>query len=110
MNAIVVHFRAIAGHIEQAREAAKENAATSLELEPGCLRFDVVELDEPGWFMFVEYYSDAAAVEAHLRLEHYRRWRMAVDLHIDPASMVKFTGALGNSDVELLRDAKPVQS
>lgn len=95
MIAVVVHFRAIAGHIEQAKQAAKENAATSLELEPGCVRFDVFELDEPGCFMFVEYYSDAAAIEAHFSLEHYRRWRTAVDLHIDATSMVKFTGALG---------------
>jgi quinol monooxygenase YgiN len=44
MIVIVLRFRAVEGHIDQARQAAQANAAASRELESGCIQFDVVEL------------------------------------------------------------------
>jgi quinol monooxygenase YgiN len=57
-------------------EVISENAEASLNGEPGCLRFDVLEdLADDHHFYLYEIYSDAQAVDAHRRTPHYIRWR-----------------------------------
>ncbi len=47
--------------------------------EPGCLRFEVLrQPDAPCCFLLDEAWADAAALEAHKRTEHHRRWRAEV--------------------------------
>lgn len=51
--------------------AARENARKSVELEPGCHKFDVVRaLDDKGKITFYEVFDDVAAFEAHSTFEH----------------------------------------
>ncbi len=47
--------------------------------EPGCLRFEVLrQPDAPCRFMLDEVWVDAAALDAHKRTAHHRRWRAEV--------------------------------
>jgi (4S)-4-hydroxy-5-phosphonooxypentane-2,3-dione isomerase len=56
-------------------EAIAEQAAASLEREPGCLRFDVCSVvEDENRFVLYEIYADAAAYEAHGQTEHFARW------------------------------------
>lgn len=58
--------------------ATQANARASL-LEPGVLRFDVLQqADDPARFVLVEIYRDAAAAAAHKETPHYPVWRDAV--------------------------------
>ena len=55
-----------------ARELLAQNASASFQNEPGCLRFDVVEIhSEAAAFTLYEIYSDEAAFTAHLKAPHF---------------------------------------
>ena len=97
MIVIVLRFRAVEGHFDQARQAAQANAAASRELESGCIQFDVVELDEAGSLMLCEQFLDEEAIDQHMRYDHYREWRDALQRHVVPESIVKTTGLLRNA-------------
>ena len=56
------------------RKAILENAAASLELEPGCLTFDVCEDPETGAFFLYELYESREAFAKHLTMEHFRKF------------------------------------
>lgn len=69
---VVVELTARAGCESLARSLIVQNAAASLEHEPGCLRFDVaVDPDNPACFTLYEIYQDASDFEAHLKMPHY---------------------------------------
>jgi quinol monooxygenase YgiN len=57
-----------------------DNAAKSLEREPGCHQFDVLvkEGAADGRYVLYEIYEDAAAFQAHLQSDHYLRFDQAV--------------------------------
>ena len=56
-----------------------DDARGSVENEPGCLRFDVVQdLEDPNRIHLYEVYRDQAAIEAHRRAPHYIKWRDTV--------------------------------
>src|SRR3712207_958908 len=60
--------------------AITENAAVSVRDEPGCLRFDVSQVEsDPNRFLFYELYADADAFEAHRAAPHFRTWRQVAD-------------------------------
>jgi quinol monooxygenase YgiN len=51
------------------------NAKLSLELEPGCHRFDVaVAIENRGSVFLYELYENEAAFHEHLRTQHYRNF------------------------------------
>jgi autoinducer 2-degrading protein len=55
-----------------------DNAAQSVREEPGCCRFDVLEvLDRPDEVLLYEIYHDRAAFDLHLASAHYRRFDAA---------------------------------
>jgi len=59
-------------------EASLENARNTI-LEPGNLRFDVIQqVDDPNRFLLYEVYRDEAGMKAHKETAHYSRWRDAV--------------------------------
>lgn len=69
---VVVELTARAGFENVAKSLIVQNAAASLEHEPGCLRFDVaVDPDNPARFTLYEIYQDASDFEAHLNMPHY---------------------------------------
>ena len=60
--------------------AITANAEATVRDEPGCLRFDVSEVEGDGnRFVFYELYADADAFEAHRAAPHFRTWREVAD-------------------------------
>lgn len=50
-----------------------QHAATSLDREPGCHRFDIQqERSDPTLFLLIEEYADEAALRAHRDSLHYQ--------------------------------------
>jgi len=86
-----VHVRLHPGMEDAFRAATVENARRSL-LEPGVVRFDVVqESGDPTRFALVEVYRDDQAPAAHKETAHYRRWRDAVEpMMAEPRRSVKY--------------------
>lgn len=68
---VVALWRAAAGQREPVRAILRELAATT-QREPGCLGFEVLEsASQPGSFVLIERYADAAAQRAHLASAHF---------------------------------------
>ena len=92
---IVVEFRLAEDAWNSFLPLIKENAATSMRLEPGCLRFDVATSQQDALVFLYEIYDDAAAFDAHLEEEHYLTFDAATKpmvesktvkrLHLEPA-------------------------
>ena len=60
-------------------EALMEDASGSVNNEPGCLRFDVLEdSEEPNRIYLMEEYRDEAAFQAHTQQPHMTQWRDTV--------------------------------
>ena len=56
-----------------------EDAKGSVDNEPGCLRFEVIQDGkDPNRIWLVEAYKDAAAFKTHQTMPHYTKWRDAV--------------------------------
>lgn len=70
---LVVDFEVKDGTAEQAIALVSENARNSVENEPGCLQFDVMQAaDNPNRILLFEVYKDQAAFEAHGKTEHIK--------------------------------------
>lgn len=71
--------------------ATRANAASSL-LEPGVVRFDIVQdLEDEGRFLLVEVYKDESAAARHKETQHYATWRDSVaDMMASPRTSKKF--------------------
>ncbi len=53
-------------------------AQGSVQNEPGCIRFDILQDEQdPNRVYLYEVYRDAAAEEAHLQTPHFLRWDKA---------------------------------
>ena len=61
------------------------NARASVESEPDCLAFDVLEArEEPNTFYLYEIYSSPAALEVHKQTGHYLKSRpLIADLLVE---------------------------
>lgn len=88
MYVIIVDHRVKPEHRDDWIAAATRDARGSVENEPGCLRFDIVQDGEdPNRFYFYEVYIDEAAFKAHLQQPHYLRWREeAKDFYLAPTA------------------------
>jgi len=86
-----VHARVKPGAEDAFRAPSLANAAASRR-EPGVLRFDLLaDREDPGHFVLVEVYRDAAASAAHKETVHYAAWRDAVaDLMAEPRRSEKY--------------------
>ncbi|HEX7653131.1 MAG TPA: antibiotic biosynthesis monooxygenase [Verrucomicrobiae bacterium] len=75
-------------------QAATEANARASRLEPGVLKFDVLQqADDPARFILVEIYRDAAAQAAHKETPHYPVWRDTVAaMMASPRTSMKFNG------------------
>lgn len=68
---ISVDFEIKEGMLDQALPLVIENATKSVQDEPGCLQFDVVQAnDNPNRLMLFEVYRDEAAFQAHGKMQH----------------------------------------
>jgi (4S)-4-hydroxy-5-phosphonooxypentane-2,3-dione isomerase len=72
---VIVDFQLRDGKLSDFRGLIDANSRTSMQLEQGCLRFDVVEpVGEPDRVMLYEIYDDQAAFEAHCRTDHFLKF------------------------------------
>jgi quinol monooxygenase YgiN len=97
---VLVEFRVKPETQSDFHRLMMENAAASLEREPGCHQFDVLVNEDAagGRFVLYEIYEDVAAFQAHLQSDHYKTFDKAV------SAMVT------DKKVEQLRFAAPATS
>ena len=91
MRALVVTIQIKPEHKDAFMEAMLDDARGSVQNEPGCLRFDVVEdTEDPNRIHLYEVYRDDAAIAAHREAPHYLKWRETVkDWHaVEPIRRV----------------------
>lgn len=91
MFIVHVHVLVKPDCVESFKSATLANARASV-LEPGVLRFDVVQqTDDPLRFVLIEIYRDSAANAAHKETAHYLIWRDDVAaMMARPRASVKF--------------------
>lgn len=79
MIALLVTIQMQPAHRKEFIEAMLDDARGSVQNEPGCLRFDVLQDEsDPNRLYLYEIYRDQAAFEAHGRTPHLIRWRETV--------------------------------
>ena len=79
MYALVVTIQIKPEHRDAFLEASLGDAKGSVENEPGCLRFDIVQdLEDPNRVYLYEVYREAADHQAHRETPHYLKWRETV--------------------------------
>ena len=70
---VTVRFQIKPGEDERFFGRVSSQANSSLDLEPGCRRFDVSRnVDDPRELLLYEIYDDVEAFEEHLKSEHFR--------------------------------------
>jgi quinol monooxygenase YgiN len=72
MIGIIARVKIKPGVEAQFEEAANRLVGRSRE-EPGSKGYTLWRTDDPAVYTFVEYYTDAASVEAHGKSDHYRQ-------------------------------------
>ena len=72
MFVVTVNFTIDTAHLDDFVAAVKTQATNSLNLEPECRQFDVVQSPkDPCKIFLYEIYSDSAAFDAHLKSAHF---------------------------------------
>lgn len=72
--------------------AIAENARRTVQDEPGCLGFEVVQLDEPGRYLLVERYRSAEDFQTHRGTPHLAQWREVAARIVVPGSQQIVSG------------------
>ncbi|NQV54599.1 MAG: antibiotic biosynthesis monooxygenase [Rhodospirillales bacterium] len=76
---LIVTVEVNPGDVDAFRAAILENAKASVQ-EAECHRFDVVsQEDNKNVFVFYEEYTNAAALDAHMQSEHFKKYREATE-------------------------------
>ncbi len=74
-TALVVHLDIDADKFDEFVSIARTHGARSIELEEGCLRFDVLVPQAPAnHVILVEVYTDEAALTAHWESPHMEQY------------------------------------
>lgn len=91
MLALLVTVHMQPEHRDAFLESMLDDARGSVNDEPGCFRFDVLQDDnDPNTIYLYEIYKDQAAFDAHLKAPHYIRWRDTVkDWYASPNSVIR---------------------
>jgi (4S)-4-hydroxy-5-phosphonooxypentane-2,3-dione isomerase len=80
MLAMWVKVRVKPGERERFLKAIEVDALGSERVEPGCLRFNVLQdQEDQNVYYFYEVYRDEAALEEHRKAPHYAVWRAVAD-------------------------------
>ena len=80
MYCIIVKNEIKEGSREEYLAAMLPNARASVEEEPGCLVFDVLEArEEPNTFYLYEIYTSPEALQEHKETEHYKASRPVIN-------------------------------
>lgn len=76
MRALIVQAQVRPECLDEFVSANAVMAATTMREEPGCLRYDLCELDgDSSTILFYEVYADDAAFDAHQRTPHFSVWQ-----------------------------------
>lgn len=76
MQALLVTIQIKPGRKDAFMEAMLDDARGSVQNEPGCLRFDILQdSEDPDRIHLYEVYRDDNAIEAHRVAPHYTKWR-----------------------------------
>ena len=88
---VQVHVQVKPDSVDAFAEATRENARNSV-LEPGVVRFDVVQQDDDRTrFLLVEIYRTPEDPARHKATPHYATWRDAVEpMMAEPRRSVKY--------------------
>ena len=94
MYGLIVTINIKPGFKDQFMEALMGDARGSVNDEPGCLRFDVLEDgEEPNRIYLMEEYQDEAAFRAHTQQPHMTKWRDTVkDWYATPTQVFRTSG------------------
>lgn len=80
MQVLMVTIKIKAEHRDEFIEALLKDARGSVENEPGCLRFDVLQDEqEINTIHLYEVYQDQLALESHRQAPHFLLWRDTVE-------------------------------
>ena len=71
MMDVVVTQRVNAGMEEAFEAIARQVTANTLSRDYGCLRYEWYRAEAPQTYILIERWTDQAAVEAHLKAEHF---------------------------------------
>lgn len=95
MQVTIVHVRVKPDHINDFVAATRSNHEASV-MEPGNIRFDVLQSDEdPTKFVLYEAYASVEDAAAHKQTAHYLEWRDAVvDWMAEPRKGMPYTGLM----------------
>ena len=74
---LVAELHGLVGRQSEMRELLDALADGARE-EPGCASFRVLAAEEPGEWVLLAGWRDEAALRAHYRTAHYRRYRDAI--------------------------------
>jgi quinol monooxygenase YgiN len=70
-----VDIDVVPGQIENYLAAIKDVGAATIKTEPGCSEFDIsVSQKDPNHLFIFEVYDSAAAFDAHLKTDHYKKY------------------------------------
>lgn len=79
MIALVVIIEIKPGYRQQFMESMLDDAQHSVQDEPGCLRFDVLEdREDSNRILLYEVYEDDTDLETHGQTPHFLRWKETV--------------------------------
>ncbi|MEL7167329.1 MAG: putative quinol monooxygenase [Pseudomonadota bacterium] len=91
MYVVTVEFEIKGDRIDAFMQRMMENALSSLDIEEGCLQFDVCQSAEDGSLVFLyEVYVDRDAFEVHLSSEHFVSFDKAVSSMIVAKSVTSW--------------------
>jgi len=89
---LIVDFEVKEGTADQVLAAVSENARNSVEKEPGCLQFDVMQAqDNPNRIMLFEVYENEAAFQAHGKTAHIQEFLAKARPNFVKTTMHKLT-------------------
>ena len=75
---VIAEFEVKSSRLGDFLVLANAFSRTCLENEPGCMQFDVVQLDTPPrGVLFYEAYENSAAFDAHCQSTHLARFKLA---------------------------------
>jgi len=99
MYAVIVRCHIKPENLADFQAAINDNARHSVLDEPGCRRFDVVQVDDdPTLIWLYEIYDDRAAFEQHITMPHFFRWRDASKDWFAEPNQVTFASSLFMSE------------
>ena len=73
---LIAHLDVNASHLDKYLPLIKAHAQNSVQIEPGCLRFEILVAEKsPTHLILFEVYTDNEALESHSNSEHMSEYR-----------------------------------